>query len=239
VDHQRNIEEKEMTFNINEFKSELQNNGYLKNSAFRVRVSPPTALNRSLQTQFGSTPYTNFSEALSFRVEEAKTPSPTLVMVDINRYGVGPTQKQPVNAQFNDTSFSVICDRRGLIWSFWNAWINTVFSSTPTMNPGSSVINKEAGYSAQYKSLYSTTIYIDVFDQVGELALTFELNDAFPIQLREIPLDWLGDDLIYIDVVITYRDYAVNASMEMLSTRSSSYSPRATAYPSGTVINIA
>ena len=112
-----------MPFNIDSFKSNIDNNGYLKNNQFEVILNPPPVLLDTSLNNLG-TPRNvrNITDALRFRIEQVRVPGVNLLMTDVNRYGVGPTQKQPINAMFNETSFSILVDGYGEIWQLWYNW---------------------------------------------------------------------------------------------------------------------
>jgi hypothetical protein len=207
-----------MAFNINTFKSEIEQGGYLRGHTFNVLITiPPNIPNLSS--------FSSISSQLRLRIDETKSPQITQLAVDVARYGIGTTQKQPFGAQFQDTALSILCDRGGDIWRFWHEWLNYIYGFTgsgPSSYPT---------YTVAYKSDYATTMDIEIYDQLGDSAIKFTLNDAFPVQLREIPLDWKEEGtLIYLDAIISYKDYYVSNTVTTSMNTTSSY----TSNPSAT-----
>jgi len=184
-----------MAFDINSFKTELHTNGYLRTHSYRVILTPPSAMLIA----------TNIMPMISMRAEEVRTPTASLATVDVPRYGIGPTQKQVVSNQFNDITVSLISDKYGNLWNFLHTWLNTIFSYSPAANGGANPT-----YTAEYKSNFSTTMTIEIFDQIGKTPITFTMNMAYPIQIREVNMDWSETgNLVYLDVAMTFRDYSL------------------------------
>jgi hypothetical protein len=220
-----------MAFNINNFKSELVNRGYVRTNAFKVLITPPTNLvNGTISNDSGS----SLSEMMPFRAEQTRTPGLTIVAVDVNRYGVGPTQKQPISAQFSDTSISMLCDKNGYIYNFWHIWANYVFSACPNVDATDSKtqINKSASYTAEYKSNYTGEISITEYTPSGDSSVIFNYHEAFPIQIRENQLDWSDESLVYLDVIIAFKDYSITkadlTTTDSTSQKNTTVSPKST-----------
>jgi len=55
----------------------------------------------------------------TFRIDQVKVPGINLASADVNRYGAGPTQKQPYNAQFTEVQMSILSDNEASIWQYW------------------------------------------------------------------------------------------------------------------------
>ena len=115
-----------MPFNIDRFKANIEESGYIKTNSFGILISPPAILQNSQILNGGfSNPVNNVTNDLLFRVSELSTPATALNVADINRYGVGPTQKFPLNSVFNNLTLGILCDQYGDIWRFWYNWLNS------------------------------------------------------------------------------------------------------------------
>lgn len=198
-----------MPFNISTFKSHINKSGYLLNNKYEFYINPPPVLaGRSVRTPTNESTSTNIVEMIKFRADDMSAPGIALMTADIQRYGIGPTQKYPISAQINEINVSLLCDRMGALWTFWHEWVNIVyehggFKGAPGNMPS---IPK---YTADYKDNYSTTAQILVYDQPGKLVKDISLFEAFPVAIREVPLDWNASELLKIDVTLTYKEFIV------------------------------
>lgn len=201
-----------MAFNIRTFKSNIEEYGYLKNNSFSLLLSPPPFFRGQIQNN-NNLPNSirNITDLLRFRVSDLQTPGITIDTVGVHRYGVGPVQKQPINAAFNDITFQIVCDQYGDIWKFWHNWTNYIFEFTGKADiNGSPLVNSQARYSADYKSNYSTVVSIYIYDPFGEPIQRFDLYNAFPVAIAEVPYSWgSSNELVKIRIALTYKDYII------------------------------
>jgi hypothetical protein len=231
-----------MTFSINQFRSEIQQNGYLKPHDYNLIISLPPILSGT--SIFGSNDNSisssNMSPLLSMRINECRSPLLTLISSDVNRYGIGPTQKMPHNVQFQDMWISIICDKYGMMWNFWHTWLNKVFSFSPPYNASTgSVNNGNASYTTEYKSNYSTNMTLTIYDQVAKTVLEFIMSMSFPIQMREVTLAWnLQNEIVLLNINLSYKDYTITGSSvsSTASSQNTTVSPPAVSVPSFTFI---
>lgn len=191
-----------MAFNIEKFKEDIQSKGYIKSNHFEVMIAPP---------QVGSNSITLLRN-ITHRIEQVRVPGINFMSADINRYGVGPTQKQPFNAQFNEVSFTIFCDAAGDIWQFWHDWLRAVYQFTPSATPGTGQVTSDANYSVSYKEEYSTTMSIVIYDVEGNPVKRVDLYQAFPTSIREMPMSWEDrGNLLRLGVSVTYKEHTVVA----------------------------
>jgi hypothetical protein len=203
-----------MPFNINSFKTNIVDYGYLPTNKFELFLSPPAILrNSNINTLGTDAPVERIIKNHQFRINQIRAPGVNLSVVDNAVYGIGTNQKFPVNAQFNDMSFEIFSDGYGEIWQFWHNWINTIFGFTSTTNAATGQANKFASYTAKYKDEYSTTIQLRIYDNFGNDIQNFNFFEAFPISLREVPLSWgASNDMIKLTVGLTYKEHTIDGS---------------------------
>ena len=204
-----------MPFNIVNFKTNISASGYLTNNRFKVVLNPPPILFNSFINNTGSsTSINNIAADISFRAESIRTPGITLINADVNHYGVGPTQKQPMNAQFSETSISLISDGYGNMWQFWHNWLRGIYEFTGTSSARSGGrANKIPSYTAEYKDQYSTTIQIIMYDIFGKKIQEINLFEAFPTSMREVNLNWADQgNLLRLNLGIAYTEYTIESS---------------------------
>jgi hypothetical protein len=204
-----------MPFNINEFKANIEDFGYLKTNQFEVLVTPPPILFGDNLNMLG-TP-TAVGDVLynsRFRIEQVKAPGISLTSSDIARYGIGTTQKQPFNAQFSDLTFSILVDGYGDTWQFWYNWIRAIYEFNGTESSFFGFGNSLPTYTLEYKENYATTMQIVIYDTYGNSIQRLNLYDAFPSSLRDIQLGWdSSNNLMRISVSITYSGYTLVGSV--------------------------
>lgn len=205
-----------MSFNINRLKQNTNDYGYLKQNKFEVFVQTPSIFqNSTLNSNGNQTRVSDLNNLHRFRIEQVNAPGVSLISSDINRYAIGPTQKMPYNAQYFDTTFSVLIDRNTLLWDFWYNWVNAIFNFNGQEANGNNLITggNIPTYTVRYKEDYATTIMIVIYNDIGETVKTINLYDAFPSSYREIPLAWNDrQSLLRLSVSITYSTYTVVAS---------------------------
>lgn len=205
-----------MPFNVNSFKQNLDSFGYIKNNKFEVFVQAPKFLqNKYMKINDRETSIKDINNLLRFRIDQVRTPSPSLLSIDTNRYAIGPTQKMPFNAQYFDTTFSILLDKNTDLWDFWYNWINGIFNFNGQEPNGNNIF--EGGriptYTTEYKENYATTMMIVLYNDSKEIVKTVNLYDAFPTSIAQIPLAWNEtQDLMRLAISITYSNYSIVGS---------------------------
>jgi hypothetical protein len=151
------------------------------------------------------------STLLKMRIEQVKIPGIALLTADIERYGVGPTQKMPLNAAFVDTSFTFLADKNGSLWNFWYQWMLAIVNFSGTVNnTAGSVINDTATYLVRYKDDCVVPITITMYSQDGKVAQTIQLSDAYPVSMNDIQVGWGEEDaMVKVTVGITFKEMVI------------------------------
>ena len=152
----------------------------------------------------------NVMSQLKYRIDQIRVPGISLISVDNQRYGVGPTQKMPYSSQFNEISISMTSDGFGDIWQFWYNWVRGIHQFTGTTSSLIGVGTSLPSYEVEYKDNYSTTIEIVICDLYGVPTIKIDLFEAFPTAIREIPLSW-GDsgNLLHLNIGISFTDFTI------------------------------
>lgn len=193
-------------FNINSFKQNISDYGYLYTNAFEVFIATPQTIFNSLVGETGTqVPTQRIAQNLKFRIDQVRIPGSSLMTTDINRYGLGATQKMPINSQFQEVSFSMIADEYGEIWNYWYQWIRAV-------NDANGTENKLPTYKVEYKDQYSTVMQIVMYDHYGNAINKVNLFEAFPTSIREIPMSWGDNQLVKLNIGIAYTNYTLEGS---------------------------
>lgn len=198
-----------MAFNINKFLTNVRDFGYLDNNSFEVFVQTPTVMTKNggvLGNQGTPSSFKKISENMSFRIDQVRAPGISIMSLDVNHYGIGPTQKKPVNAQYQEISISMIGDHYCEFWQYWYQWTNAVFQYSSVSG------NQAPNYTAEYKEDFSSTIVIMFYDHFGNIIQKLNLFEAFPTAIREFPLSWGDPNLMRINVQLAYTEYTIEGS---------------------------
>ena len=214
-----------MPFNIESFKSNISQDGYLNNNKYEVIIVPPPMFSVNLaRNGIRLSSSYGVANSLRFRVDSIKAPGITVLSADNNRYGVGPTQKNPFNVQFNEIGLSFITDKNADLWQFFYQWTREIFQynsdDTVLSSVGSiasifglnlgGLFNNSPSYSANYKEDYASMIQIYIYDNVGNVAQVVNLYDAFPTSINEVNLGWANNNqAMRIGVTLTFKEFTM------------------------------
>lgn len=202
-----------MPFNIDGFKSNLHDYGYLDNNSFDVIIKTPNILqNKVLNNQGTDQDVERIAQNLKLRVEQIRAPGINLMTSQIQRYGIGSVQNMPINAQFQDINLTLLMDHYGEIWQYWHNWLNLTFGFNGLESANGPTINSFPSYQAEYKDNYSTVVQIIVYDHFGNAIQKINLYEAFPVAMREVPLSWGDGSLMKLNISMTYTSYALVGS---------------------------
>lgn len=202
-----------MPFNINDFKQNVSNLGYAKNNKFEVFIQTPKILqNKVMRIGERRVNLNRIGNTLKYRIEQVRTPSVSLLSLDNNVFGIGPTQKMPYSANFFDTTFSILLDRNTDLWDFWYSWTNAIFNFNGQESEGNNpfVGGRIPSYTLEYKDNYSTIMMIIIYDDNGKVIKKINLYEAFPSSIREVQLAWNDNvNLMRLAISVTYSSYSI------------------------------
>jgi hypothetical protein len=194
-----------MGFDIAAFAAEIASNEYLRTDIFDVTISAGSS------SSGGSLP-----RMIQFRTNQCRTPSGVIEWKEIPRYGFGVDSGQPYNMKMTNCWMSILCDKNGDVYKFFHTWLNLIFNFSPlnsSSGGSTSTVNQSvASYFVNYKSNYAATVIINTYDQTGSPSIKWELNLAYPLEIREIPLDWNQTGLVQLEVIFDYRDYSITTA---------------------------
>jgi hypothetical protein len=100
-----------MAFNIDEFKAHLDEVGDLPLNKYFVSIPLPKVMLNGSFTVDSSTELDlqKVGRMIEFGAEEAQLPGVQIQTNQVQRYGIGPTQKSPNNALFTDVPMTFRC----------------------------------------------------------------------------------------------------------------------------------
>lgn len=190
-------------FNINNFISNINANGAMRNNKFLVRIPAPNGFS-------GQQILNETGKYLELWCESANLPSAMLGSQSVRRYGYGHEEKRPTTIQMNDINFSFISDGRAAIWTFFQQWIRLIYNydlSSGLIKPNGVSTNMSA-MDLSYKTDYAVDVELFVFSETGQQLLSVILREAYPLALGDIQLNW-GDtnSIAKIPVSFTFFDW--------------------------------
>lgn len=173
-------------FSIQNFRADLDNRGVQRTNRATLLFSPPPKL-AGADTQ-----------GLCIRCESMSLPAVWFTVDDHHkRYGVGPTDKVPIQPMFDPLPTSFIADMRGATHQFFYDW---------TMLIGN--YNSPMGYEGEYQSNYVTDLFVLTFNEQLEQLMQYRFINAFPQAIQEQPMNWQEQDqLVKLHVTFNYREW--------------------------------
>jgi len=190
-------------FNINSFQSDISKNGYLQTNKFIVAFNSPPIMQG---ITIDDNPTSTTEQLVQVRAESVKVPGIALLQTDVNRYGIGPSQKMPFSARFTENAITFISDRNGELYKYFYTWMNNIFDFGGT----SGTSNIGATYSTAYKDNYVTDLHVYVYDNAGNQIKDIVMYRAYPESINDITLNWNDNsNLMKITVSISYRDWSM------------------------------
>jgi len=208
-----------MAFNIADFRSIIETGGVLQTNKYDVAIyfNGPMGqfiindpVGNSGTTAGGQT------EDLSYRCISASLPGMAMRTADINRFGIGVSEKMPYSANYTDITLTFLMDRTGATYNFWYTWFNFIFgingeeTNSNVFGGISSGNPRGSFYTAEYKDNYSATIIITVYDNEGNPQITTTLLKAFPVSINDVALNWSdNNNLIKLTTTITFREWVL------------------------------
>ena len=128
-------------------------------------------------------------EYFKFRCETAELPGKTFMTHDQKIYG--PTQKFPYQHQYNDINLTFIVSDDMGEKQWFNSWMNDVASL--------------GTYDFNYKSKYARDVYIYQYSLINKKTQSVRLDQAYPIAINQLDLDWSSDGHHKLMVTLAYN----------------------------------
>lgn len=190
------------TTSLQNFISEVKNNGLMKNTHFGVLINIPTnsknepIIKDSVASAAQLKSYIMFCDSTSL-------PGTSLSTVDVSPYGE--IREQPTQRIYDPVSLSFYVDADLKIKRFFDLWINYI------INP---ITRNHAYYND-----YTTTVEIYVFDTEHNEKYKVTLFECYPKSVSEIQMSYGAEGIMKLNVAMQYRyyrvwDYTKNSGME-------------------------
>lgn len=185
-----------MAFNVNTFKSNLvgeTSNGVAKQSHYEMFIFTPQNIQLSDNGRKAG------GDVLRFKIESAEIPGRSIVTSDYKQHGFGLTSKVGYGVVYPDVSVTMVCDKQlneKRLFTSWQSMIVGNHSRQQDIKFYSSI-----GY---YNNYVSGAVIVQ-YDQEGNITYTLGLQEAYPIIVNSLPLNWGSEELHKLTVQFTYK----------------------------------
>lgn len=187
-----------MSFDINTFRSNLNQYGVARKSHFDVLISPG-GINR---TQRDALPFTNlnvdadFQRVLSMRCETANFPGRSILTTENRIYG--PTRKYAYGTNHGELSMSFLCSKNFRERVFFEQWQENIV--------GLDKLNDTYNtYSMGYYDDYTANLGIRQYNEAGGKEYSVLFRRAYPVNIGPMELDRGSEDLQRFSVDFTFE----------------------------------
>lgn len=211
-------------FNISGFRSSIAKSNVLKNNKFLFRISPPRAF---IAGGGNLAQLSVASRDIELWCDSTNIPGAALETIPHKRYGYGNYEKRPFNTTFNDITMTFIGDGNGVVWTFFQQWIQLIshYDMRAGINSKSNgILPSSSPYEIAYKMDYAVNAELIMFDDKGIEKIHIHFNEIFPVILGDVQLNW-GDtnNIMRVPVSFTYLNWYNDKSYATKKTRSPLY----------------
>ena len=162
-------------------------------ASFKTDVARPNRFDVMIPIPVQLMAYYGTAKNLTFRCETAELPSVTYETFEQKIYG--PTEKYPHQKNYNESTFTFMVSDDMSEKVFFDAWME--------------LINPSSTYDFPYKMDYVTEITVNQYDVKGNISYSISLDDAFPISVNQLDLDWSHVDGYHkLSVVFVYKTWS-------------------------------
>jgi hypothetical protein len=170
-----------MAGNISNFKS-----------SFNVDVARPSRFDVTVPIPLSLATYITTARNLTFRCESAQLPGRSFETT-LKKMGSAPVEKFPYATNYQETTMTFIVSDDMNEKIFFDSWME--------------LMNPSTNFNYQYKSNYAVDISVNQYDVQGNLTYAGVLQEAFPLDVNQLDLDWSSDGYHKLAVVFCYKQW--------------------------------
>jgi hypothetical protein len=174
-----------MAGTINDFRSSF-NTEIARPSKFDVTIPVPVSL-ANLKTS---------AKNLTFRCESAQLPGRALETAT-KKLGSAPVEYFPYHNNYQQATMTFIVSDDMNEKIFFDTWME--------------LINPTTTYNFEYKTNYATDITVTQYNSQNQASYSCVLQEAFPIDINQLDLDWSTDSYHKLAVVFVYKQWQNNS----------------------------
>ena len=179
-----------MAGSITQFRSSFKAD-LAKPSRFDVIVPIPLALGFMITS----------ARNLTFRCESAQLPGKTFQTTE-KKIGSAPKELFPYHVDYQQTQMTFIVSDDMNEKIFFDTWME--------------LINPTTDYNFQYKQNYAVDISVNQYDITNNITYSGVLQEAFPIDVNQLDLDWSSDGYHKLTVVFVYKQWQNNTVSSLI-----------------------
>jgi hypothetical protein len=168
-------------------------------SSFSTDVARPNKFEVEIPIPIGMIPYLGTQRRLRLRCETADLPGRSLATTGLKVYNI--EEKFPYMTTYPDITMTFIVSDDMKEKKFFDAWINW--------------INPSVHYNMKYKNDYAVNVRINQYSVTNKATYSVDLQDAFPVGINDLNLDWSSDGYHKLSVTFAYTQWR-NNSLEAL-----------------------
>ena len=117
--------------------------------------------------------------------------------------GSAPVEYFPYHTNYQQAQMTFIVSDDMNEKIFFDAWME--------------LINPTTDFNFQYKSNYAVDISVNQYDVAGNLTYSGVLQEAFPIDVNQLDMDWSTDSYHKLAVVFVYKQWNNNTVSGLMS----------------------
>jgi hypothetical protein len=196
-----------MAFSINEFITHVSSEKeFAKSDKFEVRIATPVCLNNS---DYG---FNDGGKFLSLSCESAELPAVDVTPIEFRHYGF--VERIPYHLTYSPVNLTFYATGNMKEKMFFDSWID---ASIP-FNTGLLYYKDGNGI--------ATDVIINQYSSSNNLIYSVTLEDAFPITVSQLSLNWAEDNAHRFQVSLSYKRWnSKNSGNVQITNRSYATNP--------------
>ena len=161
-------------------------------ASFSKDVARPSRFDVTIPIPLSLAFYISSARNLTFRCETAALPGRSLETAP-KKIGSAPVEYFPYHTNYQQATMTFIVSDDMNEKIFFDSWME--------------LINPTTDYNFQYKANYAVDISINQYDVTNKLTYSGVLQEAFPIDVNQLDMDWTTDSYHKLAVVFVYKQW--------------------------------
>ena len=182
-------------FSIDKLKTAIGSE-LLRPNRFSVNFSAPPQLISYVAANSEISDFNSLSAKASILTERGEIPGRAFATADTNR--AGPQFKSVYDTTYNDITLSIIADDKLQVRRALELWMDFIY------RPGGG--SGQSGGTTRFHDTYVGGLFLSQLNQNGESVITYELHNAYPLQISSMPFSAEENDTYQrFTIDFTYR----------------------------------
>jgi hypothetical protein len=177
-----------MGFNVNDMVASLNKTGFAKTSHFEVFI------------QGGGDVGTE--RELTYRAESADIPGRSVASVEHKFQNYGPVNKVAYGQIYGDVTVQFIMSQDMREKEYFEIWQDKMVGTGAFSSN-----NGQANFNTKYFDDYAGTVEIRQYGSHGKLHSIHTLNEAYPLIINPVTMNWAEDGAAKLGVTFAYKNY--------------------------------